>query len=70
MWHLKQWKWLGVDFVLQWAWDGWVSLGGHVDFNRRTNSTTHEPYGPYVDLHFACFIFSFGRNPYGAQERR
>jgi hypothetical protein len=46
--------------MVQWAWDGWVSLGFHFDFKHRRR--THS-YGPYIDLHLGCLILSLGNNP-------
>jgi len=58
-WHQHYGSW----WMVQWSLDGWVSLGVHVDFRTRRNSTCGEKYGPYVDLHLGCFIVSLGRNP-------
>ncbi len=49
--------------MIQWQWDGWFSIGLHVDFRRRTSARLGVDYGPYVDIHLGWFIFSFGCNP-------
>ena len=49
--------------MIQWSFDSWISFGIHVDFKTRVNSKKNIPYGPYVDIHFLWFIFSFGVNP-------
>lgn len=49
--------------MVQWAVDGWVSLGVHVDFRRRVNAVNGERFGPYVDLHLGVLILSVGVNP-------
>ena len=63
-WKIKEGSW----WAIQWAWDGWFNFppGVHWDFKRRTNSTTGESYGPYVELHCLWFIVSVGRNPIAA----
>ena len=53
----------GPWWMIQWAVDGWCSLGIHIDFRTRTSSTTGLKYGPYIDLHLLFFIVSLGRNP-------
>ena len=51
--------------MVQWRWPpSWISFGVHIDFARRFVPRAVQYYGPYVDLHFLCFIFSVGRNPY------
>lgn len=58
-WHQRYGSW----WMVQWALDGWASLGIHIDFRSRVSSTTGVRYGPYVDLHFLFVIVSLGRNP-------
>lgn len=58
MWHLKHGSW----WMVQWAFDGWVSLGIHLDWRRRVTGKGVR-YGPYVDFHLVVAIVSFGVNP-------
>lgn len=58
MWHL----WHGRWWMVQACFDGWLSLGIHVD-PRRRRTAEGERYAPYVDLHLGCFIVSLGVNP-------
>ena len=58
-WNLHHGSW----WMIQWSFDGWFSIGLHVDFRKRINSTSNAPYGPYIDIHLGCFILSVGRNP-------
>ena len=57
-WHCRYGDWWMVQVV----WDGWVSLGIHVDFKHRTDSFGHS-FGPYVDLHLGIVIVSLGWHP-------
>lgn len=57
-WHLRHGSW----WMLQWAFDGWLSLGVHFDFRTR-HLDDGQVYGPYVDVHLGCLIVSVGRNP-------
>ena len=50
--HRKVWLWYGRWWALQLQWGRYFSLGVHLDF-----------YKPYLDLHFAWFIVSVGKNP-------
>jgi len=59
-WHIKYGRW----WMIQWNFSGWFSFGVHLDFKRRHTGKTGIPYGPYLDLHLFCFIFSIGNNPY------
>jgi hypothetical protein len=52
-WEIRHGRW----WMLQWSINGWLSLGIHVDFRKRST------YGPYVDLHLGWVIVSVGRNP-------
>jgi hypothetical protein len=49
--------------MIQACFDGWFSLGVHIDPRSRQTGLTKIPYGPYIDIHLGCFVFSFGRNP-------
>ncbi|RJR26978.1 hypothetical protein C4561_04350 [candidate division WWE3 bacterium] len=53
----------GKYWMIQWQINNWVSFGIHVDWSRKYTGRDHIPYGPYVDIHFLFFIFSFGYNP-------
>ena len=48
--------------MAQACFDGWVSLGIHIDLRRRATASCRR-YGPYIDLHLGCLIVSLGRNP-------
>lgn len=58
-WHTK----FGKYWALHWQFDSWVSFGFHIDFKRRKNAQYKIKFGPYLDIHFLCFIFSIGYNP-------
>jgi hypothetical protein len=49
--------------MIQYCFNGWMSLGVHVDLCRRYTGRGRLPYGPYLDFHIACFIFSIGYHP-------
>lgn len=53
--------------MVQWALDGWLSLGVHIDFRHRKRGDGLI-YGPYVDLHFGVVILSLGLHPIYAGE--
>lgn len=53
----------GSWWAFQWSWDGWLSLGIHLDFRARVESGTGVRYGPYVDFHVGWCILSLGVNP-------
>ena len=53
--------------MVQWAYDGWISFGIHIDFRRRKRGDGFT-YGPYVDIHFLFWILSLGNNPVYAGE--
>ena len=57
-WHLRYGRW----WMLQWSWNGWLSLGVHVDFRRRPVGEG-KTYGPYIDIHVGPAILSVGNNP-------
>lgn len=57
-WHLHHGRW----WMFQWSWNGWLSLGVHLDFRRRPVGD-NKTYGPYVDVHFGPYILSLGNNP-------
>lgn len=61
MWHRYYGKW----WMVQWAFDGWISFGIHIDFRHRKRGFT---YGPYVDLHLGMIILSLGWHPVYAGE--
>lgn len=65
VWHLHYGRW----WMVQWHFAGWISLGVHVDFCRRHDADGLS-YGPYVDIHMGCFIFSLGNNPVRSGELR
>jgi hypothetical protein len=64
-WHIKFGDW----WMIQWHFGGWVSFGIHIDPRKRIHARYHVPYGPYVDIHCLCFIFSIGRNCYLAIDK-
>lgn len=47
--------------------NGGFSLGLHIEFQKH-NTNSGIPYGPYVDIHLAQWVLSFGRNPIYAGE--
>lgn len=47
--------------MVQWSFDGTMSIGVHVDPIRRQGSTG--TFGPYVDIHVGPFVLSVGRHP-------
>jgi hypothetical protein len=53
----------GKYWMVQWCFDGWYSLGIHIDTRVRHVGKTGERFGPYIDLHLICFIVSLGINP-------
>ena len=57
-WHMVYGSW----WAIQWQWNGWLSLGIHVDWRCRRRADGRR-YGPYADLHLACIILSVGRWP-------
>lgn len=57
-WHLHHGRW----WMVQWSINGWLSLGVHVDFRRRSVGDGRT-FGPYVDLHVGPVIVSVGNNP-------
>ena len=59
-WNIKHGKW----WMIQWAFDSWISLGIHIDFKHRIASVTGEGYGPYIDFHIGFIIVSLGNKPY------
>jgi len=57
----------GELWMLQWQLNGWLSLGIHLDFKRRSVSGGRFQglsYGPYFDLHLGVLILSLGWRPY------
>ncbi len=48
--------------MVQACWDGWISLGIHIDWRSR-RTASGQRYGPYVDMHLLCVIVSIGVNP-------
>lgn len=63
MWHRKYGRW----WMVQGAWDGWLSFGFHIDFRHRRRGDGSS-YGPYVDLHLGVVIISLGWQPVYAGE--
>ena len=59
MWNLLYGSW----WMIQWSFDGWFSIGIHVDAKHRTR-TDGKSYGPYADFHLGVVILSFGYHPY------
>jgi len=51
----------GHFWMVQWALDGTLSLGVHVDPLRRLSD--RGPYGPYLDLHAGPIVVSLGYHP-------
>lgn len=51
----------GGWWLWQWALDGTLSLGVHLDPCRRTADSG--PYGPYLDLHLGVAVLSLGYHP-------
>jgi hypothetical protein len=64
MWHMHY----GKYWMIQWCFSWWFSFGIHLDLKHRINSVNGIGYGPYVDIHFLWFIFSFGINPVYSSE--
>jgi hypothetical protein len=62
VWNRRYGNW----WMVQWAWDGWFSLGIHMDFRHRRRAEFS--YGPYVDLHLGVLILSLGWRPVYAGE--
>jgi hypothetical protein len=58
-WRCRYGSWWMVQVI----WDGWLSLGVHLDLKRRHDAFGHT-FGPYVDLHLGVVILSFGWHPY------
>jgi len=56
-WGLQWGRW----WLWQWALDGSLSLGIHIDPQRRLGDKG--PYGPYVDLHLGVCVLSLGYHP-------
>lgn len=59
VWHAHHGRWWAV----QWCFDGWFSLGVHVDIKSRKTAVSGTRYGPYVDFHLGPLIVSLGVNP-------
>lgn len=57
-WHRHNGDW----WMVQWAVDGWLSFGIHLEFRHRTRGDGLT-YGPYVDVHLGVVILSFGWHP-------
>ena len=57
-WHRHYGNW----WMIQWAIDGWLSFGVHIDFRHRNPSGQHS-YGPYIDFHLGVLILSLGWRP-------
>lgn len=63
-WYLAHGSW----WMVQACFDGWFSLGIHIDGKRRINAGNGRRFGPYVDLHLGCVILSLGVNPVWTSE--
>jgi len=59
-WHIIYGKW----WMVQWQLVGWFGLGIHIEPRKLKTGKSQIRYGPYIDIHFFCFIFSLGYNPY------
>jgi hypothetical protein len=53
--------WYGPCWLVQWRFDGTLSLGLHLDPCHRQGD--HGPYGPYLDLHLGPVVVSVGYHP-------
>ena len=62
-WHCRYGNWWMVQIVF----DGWVSIGIHIDYKHRKD-TWGRTFGPYVDLHLGKIILSLGWHPYLATD--
>lgn len=58
-WHTHH----GRFWAAHWCWDGFFSLGVHVDLKRRRTARQGIRYGPYADLHIGPAVLSLGVNP-------
>lgn len=62
-WNIRYGEW----WMIQWQFAGWISFGIHIDpLSRKVAAGPFagKTYGPYIDIHLGCFIFSFGVRPY------
>jgi len=59
-WNIIYGKW----WMIQWQFAGWISFGIHIEPRMLKTGKSGIPYGRYIDIHFFCFIVSFGANPY------
>jgi hypothetical protein len=57
-WRCRWGSWWMVQIVF----DGWLSLGVHVDYKHRRDVFGHT-FGPYVDFHLGKVILSLGWHP-------
>lgn len=57
-WRCRYGSW----WMIQVLWDGWISLGIHVDLKQRR--ALAGTFGPYIDLHLGIVILSIGWHPY------
>ena len=61
---LAKWRCrFGTWWMVQIVFDGWISLGIHIDFKHRRD-VWGNTYGPYMDLHLGKMILSIGWHPY------
>ena len=66
---MRRWGlWHGRFWMVQYALDGTISLGLHIDPIRRPTGGGH--YGPYVDLHLGPLVVSLGNHPARAGDIR
>jgi len=49
--------------MIQACFDGWISVGIHIDPWHRRDAKSGIYFGPYIDFHLICFIISLGVNP-------
>lgn len=62
---MRRWGvYFGRWWMVQYALDGTLSFGVHLDPKRRV--ADEGTFGPYLEIHFLCFAFSIGNNPAGA----
>lgn len=58
-WHTRHGSW----WAAHWCWDGYLSLGVHVDWTRRRTAREGIPYGPYADVHLGPAVIGVGVHP-------
>jgi hypothetical protein len=66
---MRRWGvWFGRFWMVQFALDGTISFGLHIDPIRR--HTDRGGFGPYLDLHLGPVIVSLGNHPSRAADDR